>query len=215
MKGGRGWAAGMVLLAVSARAVAPAAGDGGGRDVTVALFSTRMVRSVTVTPIGAQAWVSSCAQCAHRALTEPLHVAGRVEVFAGGALRVTDDATGEKREGAGLWHLRGNGVGNEVDVVLTLPSERYVAAVLNAEAAAGEPAESLRALAIVARTYGLNGGHYAARAGHLEAELCDSTECQTILLGDVPEAVRDAVRARLCGLAGGGRRCSLARAVAG
>jgi stage II sporulation protein D len=82
-----------------------------------------------------------------------------------------------------------------VDVVLVLPSERYVAAVLRAEAAANEPVESLRALAIVARTYVLNGSHYTPQAGHLQAEVCDSSECQAMTLGAASPAIEDAVRA--------------------
>jgi stage II sporulation protein D len=82
-----------------------------------------------------------------------------------------------------------------VDVVLTLPSERYVAAVLNAEAAAGEPEQSLQALAIVARTYALNGKHSVAGSGPLGAELCDSTACQAMLPGPVPAAIEEAVQA--------------------
>ncbi len=85
------------------------------------------------------------------------------------------------RTAAGLWHLRAVD-GQEIDVVLTMPSERYVAAVLNAEAAVGEPRESLRAMAILARTYALNGRHYSAHPGHLRADLCDSTELPVMRL---------------------------------
>jgi stage II sporulation protein D len=169
--------------------------DGGGRDVSVALFSRRTLRAVTINPIGPNAWASSCTQCVHERLAGPLHFAGKGEVFAGGMLRVTDDESGEPRTAAGLWHLRRGGHGGEVDVVLTLPSERYVAAVLNAEAAANEPAQSLRALAIVVRTYALNGSHFASQPGHLPADLCDSTECQAMRLGPVSAAIEQAVQA--------------------
>ncbi len=125
----------------------------------------------------------------------PLSITGTMDVRAGGTLRVTDDASGEERTATGLWHIKVNRQNHAIDVVLTLPSERYVAAVLNAEAAVGEPAESLRALAIVARTYALTGTHYRAQSGHLPAELCDSTECQALRLGKVSSAVDDAVRA--------------------
>jgi stage II sporulation protein D len=79
-------------------------------------------------------------------------------------------------------------------VVLTLPSERYVAAVLKAEAAPSEPQESLRALAILARTYALNGTHFTAASGHLVAELCDSTECLAMRLEPASAAIEDAVQ---------------------
>jgi stage II sporulation protein D len=171
------------------------ASDGGGRDVSVAMFSTHSLRAVTVTPTGPTAWVARCAQCKHEALTAPLHMAGTMEVFAGGMLRVTDDATGDARTAAGLWHLRTGGHDHFADVVLTLPSERYVAAVLNAEAAPDEPAESLRALAILVRTYALNGSHFAAAPGHLAADLCDSTECQAMRLEPASAAIQNAANA--------------------
>jgi stage II sporulation protein D len=168
--------------------------DGGGRDVSVALFSTRTVRGVTLTPVGTDAWVASCAKCVRKKLTSAVRFAGPGDLFAGGALRLTEDASGEVRQAAGLWHVRAEPDGC-VDVVLTLPSERYVAAVLNAEAAAEEPRESLSALAIAARTYALNGRHYTPQPGHMEAELCDSTQCLATRLEPVRTAVAEAVRA--------------------
>jgi stage II sporulation protein D len=181
----------LLILPASLKAEAV---DGGGRDVSVALFSTRALRAVTVTPLGPNAWVARCGQCKHEPLTEPLHVAGPMEVFAGGALRVADDATGDARTATGLWHLRTSGRERAVDVLLTFPSEHYVAAVLNAEAAPGEPAESLRALAILARTYALNGSHFTAGPGHLMAELCDSTECQAMRFEPASAAIEDAAQ---------------------
>jgi stage II sporulation protein D len=186
------WLAILRVVILPANLKAASAGDGGGRDVSVALFSTRTLQAVTVTPIGPNAWVARCAQCKHEPLTAPLHVSGQGEVFAGGKLRVADDATGDARTATGLWHVRTSGRDHTVVVVLTLPSERYVAAVLNAEAAPGEPAESLRALAILARTYALNGSHFTAAPGHLAVELCDSTECQAMRLEAASEAIEEA-----------------------
>ena len=155
----------------------------------------RSLHGVTATPIGPEAWIARCAQCKHEPFVKSLHVAGEMDVFFGGMLRIADDATGDTRTAMGLWHLRANGIDHQVDVVLTLPSEHYVAAVLNAEAAAGEPAESLRALAILARTYALNGSHFTAAPGHLTAELCDSTECQAMRLGHAPASIEAATQA--------------------
>jgi stage II sporulation protein D len=163
----------------------------GGRDVSVALFSARDLRDVSLAPFGASAWIAECAACAHHTLTAPIHFSGPRELFAGGALRVIDTASGEQRSAVGLWHLKA--VAGMVDIVLTLPSERYVAAVLSAETDAKEPPESLRAMAIVARSYALNGSHYAAPPGHLKADLCDSTECQAARFGTVSSAIEQAV----------------------
>lgn len=180
----------LLLLALSTAAACAVPFGGGGRDVSVAIFSTRTLQAVTISPAGPDAWTARCARCAHMPLTAPVRVRAG-EIFAGGAVRITNDETNESRAATGLWHLRRTVSG--LDVVLVLPSERYVEAVLNAEAGPGEKAESLRALAIVVRTYALNGRHYSAGPGHLAADLCDSTECQAMRLGPVSQAVSDAV----------------------
>jgi stage II sporulation protein D len=188
----------LFLLAFGCAVPALQAEDGGGRDVTVALFSTHPVSRVTLTPLSANAWTAHCAQCPHKPLIQPLSVAEGREVFAGGTLRVTDDtahdANAAGRTSTGLWHLRGDPSTHSVDVTLTLPSERYVAYVLNAEAAHDEPQQSLQALAVVARTFALNGKHYTAQRGHLDADLCDSTQCQAMLLQAPSQAVQQATR---------------------
>ena len=185
----------IAVLAATLPAIAAPAGDQGGRDVSVALFSTRSLYSVTVTPLGAHSWTARCADCMHQPLATTLHLAGQIDLFAGGTLRITDAASGEDRTATGLWHLRASGHDHQIDVVLTLPSERYVASVLSAEAAPDEPPESLRALAVLARTYALNGTHYTAQPGHLPADLCDSTECQAMLPGRLTPAIEDAIQA--------------------
>jgi stage II sporulation protein D len=185
------WSVASLALATVLSAHA-AVTDAGARDVSVAMFTTRDVSSVLITPAAPGAWTAACATCTHKPLTSPLTISSG-EVYAGGTLRVGETSdTKSAVTAAGLWHLRGYAHG--IDVVLTLPSERYTAAVVSAEAAANEPAESLRALAIVARTYALNGAHYHAGAGHLPAQLCDSTQCQVLRLSQIPTAVNDAVR---------------------
>ena len=183
----------LALFCATLPALAAPAADGGGRDVSVALFSTRALHAVTLAPLGPDAWTATCAVCAHTPLPAPLHWHGPAELFAGGTLRITDDAAGEARAASGLWHLRAHD--HDLDVVLTLPSERYVAAVLNAEAGPNEPSQSLRALAVLARTYALNGTHYTPAPGHLPADLCDSTACQALRLDATPLSVDDAARA--------------------
>jgi stage II sporulation protein D len=165
----------------------------GGRDVSVLLFSTHKVTAVTLTPLSSNTWISACAACVHGSLTAPLELTGTKEVFAGGMLKVTDVVTREQKTATGLWHLRSTRDG--IDVVLTLPSERYVAAVLNAESSSNEAPEALHSMAIVARTYALNGRHFSPTPGHLSADLCDSTECQAMHLGAVPAAIENAVSA--------------------
>jgi stage II sporulation protein D len=63
-------------------------------------------------------------------------------------------------------------------IVVTLPVERYVERVVASESGAADSAESMKALAIVVRTFALHEGH-----GHADYDLCDSTHCQLLHWG--------------------------------
>ncbi len=188
MKGITLFAAPMLLSAIS-----QAQTDGGGRDVRIALFSAQPPRTVVVAAAGPGAWWSPCVTCAHQPLPNPLHMPAVREIIAGGPLSIRDEEHAQNRTANGLWHLRvaKNGL---TEVVLSLPSERYVAAVLMGETAAGEPLESLRAMAVVARTFVLQPGPAKPLGGHVASDVCDSTACQALKLGPVSAAVEEAVR---------------------
>ena len=80
---------------------------------------------------------------------------------------------------------------NGLRVLLSMPSENYVAAALNGEAAPDEPMASLKAMAISIRTFALVN----ANRHHAEAfGLCDSTHCQALRLGKARPEVEIAVR---------------------
>ena len=183
----------VAMLTAVARPIPGAAQEQGGRDLSVALFSSMTLHSLAIAPLSSGAWRAACAACARTPLAGSLQFHGGGDLFLGGTLRISDPETQAQRTASGLWHLRS--IGTAVEAVLTLPSERYVASVLNAEASGEEPAESLRALAVVVRTYALNGAHFQAAPGHLRADLCDSTACQAMRLGPVSAAIEEAVRA--------------------
>lgn len=63
----------------------------------------------------------------------------------------------------------------ELVIVVTLPVEDYVERVVSSESALDDSAESLKALAIVVRTFALHEKH-----GHADYDLCDSTHCQLL-----------------------------------
>jgi stage II sporulation protein D len=65
--------------------------------------------------------------------------------------------------------------GGEVAVVVRLALEEYVASVVAAETEQGTPFEALKALAVVARSYGAS-----ARGRHEGADLCDLAHCQVM-----------------------------------
>ena len=60
-------------------------------------------------------------------------------------------------------------------IVATLPIERYVQRVVASESGPSDTSESLKALAIVVRTFALHVSH-----GHADYDLCDSTHCQLL-----------------------------------
>ncbi len=136
------------------------------------------------------AWVQTCASCRHSALRIPLHL-DHVDhtVYLGGQLRIQSEGDGPVIEAAGLYTIVPTSSG--LRVTLRLSSERYVAAVLSAEAAPDEPPASLEALAITARTFaGANLRRHKAEG----FDLCDSTHCQALHLGPIRPAIAQAVR---------------------
>ncbi len=166
--------------------------DGGGREVRIALFSAAPPRAVMVTAAGPGAWWARCGTCARQPLTVALHMPAVSEIVAGGPLSVRDEAGGQVRSANGKWHLRADG--ETIRTVLTLPSERYVSAVLMGETLPDEPLGSLRAMAVVARTFAMTSPASREHEGTMESDVCDSTACQAMKLSPVSGAVGEAVR---------------------
>ncbi len=63
-------------------------------------------------------------------------------------------------------------------IVVTMPVESYVERVVASESGATDSAESLKALAIVVRSFALHEAH-----GHADYDLCDTTHCQLLHWG--------------------------------
>ena len=63
-------------------------------------------------------------------------------------------------------------------MAVTMPVERYVERVVASESSAADSEESLKALAIVVRSFALHVRH-----GHTEYDLCDTTHCQLLHWG--------------------------------
>jgi stage II sporulation protein D len=66
-------------------------------------------------------------------------------------------------------------------IVVSLPVESYVERVVASESGSNDSLESLKALAIVVRTFALHEAH-----GHADYDLCDSTHCQLLHWGGNP-----------------------------
>ena len=173
------------LLVASARAQQPSA-----TTITLGLFTTRTIHSLTITPLGTNAWQQICASCQHTALLAPLHLEHiNHSIYLGGNFRIQSEEDVPPIEAAGLYTVTPTPDG--LRVTLELSSERYVAAVLSAEAAPDEPPASLEALAIAARTFALANLHRHKADGF---DLCDSTHCQALHLGPVRPAIAQVVR---------------------
>jgi stage II sporulation protein D len=165
-------------------------------DVTVRLYSTLTVRTLMITPLNAS--MRLCAACGGSLMPAQLTVSaarGKLivngkpaqELDMSGRIRMMTDG-GPVESGSGQWKITAASDG--LHVLLTIPSERYVMAVLQSEAGPSEPAESLKALAVTARSYALTNPHRHGAEG-----LCDSTLCQATRMGDVPAPVESAVQA--------------------
>ena len=74
--------------------------------------------------------------------------------------------------------LRINARDGVLVLAVTLPVETYVERVVASESGAADTSESLKALAIVVRSFALHQAH-----GHADYDLCDSTHCQLLHWG--------------------------------
>ena len=147
------------------------------RTLTIELFSTQTVKRLTGTPVTIE-WKQ-----------DGLHLANKTvkQLSLNGLLRLQANG-GPEASAAGKWTITWKPEG--IHVLLTLPSEDYVAAALNGEAAPDEPEASLKAMAITIRTFALeNTGRHRAQG----FDLCDSTHCQSLRLGSLPAYVARAV----------------------
>ncbi len=77
-------------------------------------------------------------------------------------------------------------------IVTDLPREDYVAAILAGESAGFRSDESLKAMAVAARTYAV---HFAHRHQSEGFDFCDSTHCQDFRITAVSDRLRKAVAA--------------------
>lgn len=191
-------ALGCLLVAWMGTVRAQSFPDGAG-DLTVRLFSTAPVRAVRMISNGST--VRICARCSTTALpasstmewrsSEPgktvLNGRTVTDVEVAGQLQIKVE-DGREVSAAGRWRIAPAADG--LHVLLTTPSERYVMAVLASEASPGEPAESLKALAVVVRSFALGNARRHGGKG-----LCDSTHCQAARFRSPSPAVAEAVRA--------------------
>jgi stage II sporulation protein D len=163
----------------------------GARELTIELWSGQPLIQLTLTPRnpGQKAiqveWARDGLHLSTGGTVKDLELNGSFRVHA-------LPANGEKKadiEAAGKWSITFRQ--HSLRLLLTLPSEDYVMAALNGEAAPDEPMASLKAMAISMRTFALVN---AARHRADGFDLCDNTHCQALRLERVRNEVSRAVR---------------------
>jgi stage II sporulation protein D len=155
------------------------------RLLTVELFSTWTVKTLMATQLGQPTptqidWTPSGLRLSSGTTVKQLSLSGSLRLRAGDPQEIS---------AAGRWTITWQRDG--LRVLLTLPSENYVIAALNGEAAPDEPMASLRAMAISIRTFALANANRHSEEGF---GLCDSTHCQALRLGKARPEVERAVR---------------------
>jgi stage II sporulation protein D len=187
-----------VLLTFCAAAQATSTG---ADLITVEVFSTQTVHAITVTPLGTNASLQSCEKCPDQSVLAPFSANlanGGIQLSSGthsmrirlhGSFRIRIPNTESSASAAGTWIIEPHGAA--IRLLLTMPSERYVAAALNGEAAKDEPLESLKAMAVAMRTFALENSRRHSGEGF---SLCDSTHCQALRIGAARDEVERAVR---------------------
>jgi stage II sporulation protein D len=184
----------LLALCAAAQTNEPAA------TLTVEVFSTQTIHELAITPMGVNASLRSCEKCPEREVTAPFSArvaSGEIQISTGphaarillrGSFRIKIPNTDIAAAAAGAWTLEPHGTG--LHALLAMPSERYVAAALNGEAAPDEPLESLKAMAVTMRTYALENSNRHRSEGF---SLCDSTHCQALRIGQSRDQVERAV----------------------
>jgi stage II sporulation protein D len=167
--------------------------------VRVRLWHYRTISSLKVTADSGQAKVRKCSTCPEMPLaTTTLHVAAsRIQI-------VGDQISATELQLAGTYELTAAGVpplkadfpvviragDNKLLVTATMPIDEYIAGVLAGETGNFKSEETLKAMAVIARTYAL---HFGARHAIDGFDYCDSTHCQNVRLNEVTPRLRKIV----------------------
>jgi stage II sporulation protein D len=183
-----GAAVSVVQPAPQLAAIAAATPPNSRSTLRVGMWTLWHDREVVLTPAGPdrKIMLRSCAGCATLTLTQPMHVKAEGDAVALTAAAKTGHAERLWLAGAVALTAHGENVtiqypvtitakADALVIVVTLPVENYVERVVASESGPADSAASLKALAIVVRSFALHEAH-----GHSEYDLCDSTHCQLL-----------------------------------
>jgi stage II sporulation protein D len=157
----------------------------------VGLWTLWHDKEITVSPsTEAAATLRSCEGCAAVRLTHPISIRA-----ADSQVSLTGDRQADRVYLAGAFKVAAHGESltlhsplrisahkGELVMAVTLPVETYVERVVASESGPADTLESMKALAIVVRSFALHQPH-----GHADYDLCDSTHCQLLHWGQASE----------------------------
>lgn len=179
-----------VLLTVSAMAQR--------HTVKVRLFWQHPPKKITAAP--ERTTLRTCSTCTPKPLKRAVEVTGNGSTTVAGAIssstlvfqgetRITGDTFAPFTARGQLRVRSHDGV---LLLTLVTPLEEYVTAVLQGESTVLKSDEALKAMAVAARTYAV---HFGSRHHSEGFDLCDTTHCQDLRLGNESARVRAAVTA--------------------
>jgi stage II sporulation protein D len=179
-------ALGAAIFVAGAAHPNPAPASAAKSTLRIGMWTLWHDREITVTPTPAT-MIQPCQRCAKRALLHPatiraddrqsvtLELGGRAERLS--TIRLSGGVTLRAHaESATIFDpVEITGRAGTLIIAVTMPVERYVEQVVASESGPTDSLESLKALAVVVRSYALHEAH-----GHREYDLCDSTHCQLL-----------------------------------
>jgi stage II sporulation protein D len=174
-------------MKVSAASVAPL----GRSTLRVGMWTLWRDREVMLEPAGTDSKVNvrTCEGCTALRFAHPVEIRANGDAVALSGAGKLGGASEVWIEGPVKLAAHGEAVtlrnpvtiearSNALEIIVTLPEESYVERVVASESTGADTMESLKALAIVVRTFALHEAH-----GHTDYDLCDSTHCQLLRWG--------------------------------
>ena len=170
-------------------------------ELIVRLYAIHSPAEIRISPRDASARVRLCSRCKEKPLTHALEIraiAARLALAPAGSAAVVGISGAYRLESPGnapvelQLPLELHAENGRLRVELRMPFEEYVAGVVAGEGVGFTSEESLKAMAVVARTFAT---HFRGRHRAEGFDLCDTTHCQDLHLGALTPRIRAAAEA--------------------